>query len=270
MNATIKMFRASLKSILRDRQSVVGALMFPLIFLVAFSAFDINLAGDGLQTGDGGIDYIDFVLAGILSMAALQFSVFWTSGSYARMGETGVLRRLEATPISRASFLAGQVLARLIVVAAQAAVVIGAGVLLGASISGNVLWVILLAVIASAVFLSLGFAIGAKAAGVDAAGIMSGMTVMPLVFLSGAWFPIDTLPGWLETAVSWLPLAPLMEAMRDVSLQGASLFDVAGDLLVVAAWVPVMFLVAAAAMRPGARKTRGRGNRELRAAQATP
>lgn len=268
MNATIKMFRASLKSLLRDRQSVVGALMFPLIFLLAFSAFDITLFGDSLGTGDGGVDYIDFVLAGILSMAALQFSVFWTSGSYARMGETGVLRRLQATPISRASFLAGQVLARLIVVAVQSAVVIGAGVLLGATITGNVVWVITLAVIASAVFLSLGFAIGARASGVDAAGMMSGMVVMPLVFLSGAWFPIDTLPGWLQTSVEWLPLAPLMDAMREIALQGASLFDVAGDLLVVAAWVPVMFVIAAAAMRPRTGKVRG-DVEELRPAEAT-
>ena len=223
--------------------------MFPIIFLLAFSAFDVQLTADGVGTG-AGVDYIDFVLAGILSMAALQFSVFWTSGSYARMGETGVLRRLQATPISMGAFLAGQILARLLVAAAQAAIVIGFAMLLGASVTGSVLWVVLLAVIAAAIFLSLGFAIGARASGVDAAGIMAGMTVMPLVFLSGAWFPVSTMPGWLESIVNWLPLAPLMDAMREVILQGASLADVIGDLAIVAAWVPVMFLIAVAAMRP--------------------
>ena len=268
MNATIKMFRASLKSIIRDRQSVVGALMFPLIFLLAFSAFDINLTGDGIGTDGGGIDYIDFVLPGILSMAALQFSVFWTSGSYARMGETGVLRRLQATPISMSSFLAGQVLARLLVVAAQASIVIGVGVLLGATVTGNFAWLILLAMIASAVFLSLGFAIGAKASGVDSAGMMSGMAVMPLVFLSGAWFPIGTLPGWLQSVVEWLPLAPLMDAMRAVVLESASLADVASDLALVAAWVPATFLIAVAAMRPK-KSTRAGSVGKLKAREAT-
>lgn len=263
MRSTSKMFNASLKSILRDRQSVVGALMFPLIFLLAFSAFDVRLTGDGIGTV-GGVDYLDFVLAGILSMAALQFSVFWTSGSYARMGETGVLRRLRATPISMGSFLAGQILARLLVAAVQASIVIAVGTVLGARISGNVLWVVLLTVIAAATFLSLGFAIGARASGVDAAGMMAGITVMPLVFLSGAWFPLDTLPGWLETIVGWLPLAPLMDAMRAVILQGASLADVASDVAVAAAWVPAMFLIAWAAMRP----QRNRASRRVEPAPA--
>lgn len=249
MNTTIKMFQTALKSLVRDRQTIVGALMFPLIFLLAFSAFDIRLSAGELTAG-GGIDYIDFVLAGVLSMATLQFAVFWTSGAYARMGETGVLRRLEATPISRAAFLAGQVMARLIVAAAQAAIVVGVGLLLGASIEGSFLLVVGLAVVASGVFLTLGFAIGARASGVDAAGIWSGMVVMPLVFLSGAWFPIDTLPGWLAGIVDWLPLAPLMNAMRAVAIDGATAADVIGDLAVVAAWVPVMFAVALLAMRP--------------------
>ena len=215
-----------------------------------YDRYSIGLSDEGLGAGGAGIDYFDFVLPGILAMASVQFSVFWTSGSYARMGETKVLRRLEATPIPQSAFLGGQVLARLVVVAVQAAIVIGVGTLLGANIAGNPLWMILLTVIAAAAFLSLGFAIGAKASNVDSAGMMSGMTVMPLVFLSGAWFPIAGLPGWLETAMEALPLAPLMEAMRTVAIEGGSLGDVGTQLLQVAAWVPVMFVIAVIALRP--------------------
>lgn len=128
MRSTLTMFRASLLSIVRDRQTLIGAMMFPTIFLLAFAAFDIGLTEGAIGTGGGGIDYFTFVVPGILAMASVQFSVFWTSGSYARMGETKVLRRLEATPIPRGAFLAGQLSARLIIVAVQAAVVIGVGV----------------------------------------------------------------------------------------------------------------------------------------------
>ncbi len=250
MRSTFTMFRVSLLSIIRDRQTLVGAMMFPTIFLLAFGSFDIGLTDAGLDTGGGGIDYFDFVLPGILAMASVQFSVFWTSGSYARMGETKVLRRLEATPIPQSAFLAGQVMARLIVVAVQAAIVIGVGTLLGANIVGNPLWMILLTVLAAATFLSLGFAIGAKASNVDSANMISGMVVMPLVFLSGAWFPIAGLPGWLKSVMDLLPLAPLMEAMRTVAIGGGSLFDVGGELLQVALWVPVTFAIAVIALRP--------------------
>ena len=250
MRSTFTMFRASLLSIVRDRQTLVGAMMFPTIFLLAFAAFDIQLTDQGLSTGAGGIDYFDFVLPGILAMASVQFSVFWTSGSYARMGETKVLRRLEATPIPQSAFLAGQVMARLVIVAAQAAVVIGVGWLLGANIAGNPVWMVLLTVMAAATFLSVGFAIGAKASNVDSANMLAGMTVMPLVFLSGAWFPVGGLPGWLESVMEALPLAPLMEAMREVAIGGASLTDLGSQMLQVAVWIPVTFVIAVIALRP--------------------
>ena len=250
MRSTFTMFKASLLSIVRDRQTLVGAMMFPTIFLLAFAAFDIQLTDQGLSTGGGGIDYFDFVLPGILAMASVQFSVFWTSGSYARMGETKVLRRLEATPIPQSAFLAGQVMARLIIVAVQATVVIGVGALLGANIAGNPVWMVLLTVMAAATFLSVGFAIGAKASNVDSANMLAGMTVMPLVFLSGAWFPVGGLPGWLETVMEALPLAPLMEAMREVAIGGASIGDLGSQLLQVAVWIPVTFAIAVLALRP--------------------
>jgi ABC-2 type transport system permease protein len=250
MRSTLTMFRASLLSIVRDRQTLVGAMMFPTIFLLAFAAFDIQLTDQGLSTGAGGIDYFDFVLPGILAMASVQFSVFWTSGSYARMGETKVLRRLEATPIPQSAFLAGQVMARLIIVAAQAAVVIGVGALLGANIAGNPVWMVLLTLMAAATFLSVGFAIGAKASNVDSANMLAGMTVMPLVFLSGAWFPVGGLPGWLETVMEALPLAPLMEAMREVAIGGASIGELGAQLLHVAVWIPGTFAIAVIALRP--------------------
>jgi len=250
------MFKASLLSIVRDRQTLIGATMFPTIFLLAFAAFDIGLTDGGLETGGGGVDYFTFVLPGILAMASVQFSVFWTSGSYARMGETKVLRRLEATPIPRSAFLAGQVLARLIVVAVQAGVVLFIGTLLGAEIAGNPLSMIVITVAAAATFLSLGFAIGAKASNVDSANMLSGMTVMPLVFLSGAWFPIAGLPGWLESIMQVLPLAPLLDSMRTIAIAGGSLGDVTGDLVQVAAWIPVTFAIAVLALRPKRRTMR--------------
>lgn len=258
MRPTLTMFRASLLSIVRDRRTLIGAMMLPMIFLLAFASLDMGLTGTGLHAGGAGIDYFDFVLPGILAMASMQFSVFWTSGSYARLSETKVLRRLEATPIPRRAFLAGQVMSRLVVVVVQAAVVIGVAVLLGADIAGNPLWMIVLTALAAVTFLSLGFAIGARASNVDSANILAGMTVMPLMFLSGAWFPIAGLPSWMETVMEALPLAPLLEAMRTVAIDGGSLADVGGSLLQVAAWIPVTFAVAVLAMRPRRTKRRNR------------
>ena len=59
MRSTLTMFRASVLSIVRDRQTLISAMIFPTIFLLACAAFDIQLTDQGLSTGAGSIDYFD-------------------------------------------------------------------------------------------------------------------------------------------------------------------------------------------------------------------
>ena len=249
MTAISAMFKASLLSLLRDRQLIAGSIAFPVIFLLAFAAFDLNLSDAGLGAA-GGIDYYSFVVPGLLAMTAMEFSVSWTSAAYARLQDTKVLRRLEATPIRRSSFLTGQVGARLLVGTAQATAVLAVAVLLGADFAGNPALLVALTMLAGIVFMPLGFAIGAKASGVESASVLSGMVVLPIVFLSGAFFPVAGLPDWLQPIVEVLPMAPLLEAMRTVAIAGGGLADIGGNLLIVVAWIPVTLAVATVAMRP--------------------
>lgn len=248
MRSTIAMFRASLLSILRDRQLIVGAIAFPVIFLLAFAAFDLSISDTGLGAG-GEVDYYSFVVPGLLAMTAMEFAVSWTSASYARLKETRVLRRLDATPIRRSSFITGHVAARMLVGTVQATAVLIIAALLGADFAGSPMLLVGLTVLAGIVFMPLGFAIGAKASGVESASVLSGMVVLPIVFLSGAFFPVAGLPDWLEPVVEILPMAPLMEAMRTVAIGGGSLADLGGNLATVVAWIPVTFGIAVLAMR---------------------
>jgi ABC-2 type transport system permease protein len=252
MTTTLRLFTANLKMLVRDRQVLLGATLFPIIFVVAFSLFDLGLGGSTLGSG-GGADYFDFVLPGVIAMGAMQFAILWTASTISRYRELGILRRLEATPLRRAPFVGGQVLARILVIGAQAALVLGVGVLLGATIRGNWIWIVLLAVLGGVTFLSLGFVVGSRASNPDSAGMMAAMITMPLIFLSGGWLPLESLPSGLQSVVEWLPLAPLLRAMREVSLAGASLGDVAGDLVIVIAWIPVLFLLARTTFRFGRR-----------------
>ena len=253
MQATFAMFKASLLSIVRDKQLMGGIIAFPVIFLVAFAAFDLSITGTGLGA-EGDVDYYSFVVPGLLAMTAMDFAVSWTSSSYARLKETKVLRRLDATPIRRSSFVAGQVAARTLIATVQAIAVLGVAMLLGAEFAGSLVLLLALSVLAAATFMPLGFAIGARASGVESASVLSGMIVLPVVFLSGAFFPTAGLPDWLQPVVDVLPMAPLLEAMRTVAIAGGSIADIAGDVLVVAAWIPVTFGLAVLAMR----KRRGR------------
>lgn len=257
MRPTLALFKASLLSILRDRQLLVGAMAFPVIFLLAFAAFDLSLTGTSLGSR-GDVDYYNFVVPGLLAMTGMEFAVSWTSASYARFKETKVLRRLEATPIRQSTFVIGQVGARVIVGALQAVTVLIVATLLGAEFAGNPAILVALTVLAGAVFMPLGFAIGARASGVEATSVFAGMVVLPVVFLSGAFFPVSGLPDWLQPVVEFLPMAPLMEAMRTVAIEGGGWADITGNLATVLLWLPIMFLIATFMMRkPRSRPVRG-------------
>ena len=268
MKSTIAMFKASLLSIVRDRQLIGGAITFPVIFLLAFAAFDLNISGTDLG-GAGGVDYYNFVVPGLLAMTAMEFAVSWTSATYARFKETKVLRRLDATPMPKSAFIVGQVAARMLVATMQVVAVLIVAVLLGADFVGSPALLVLLSVLAGITFMSLGFAIGARASGVESASVLSGMIVLPVIFLSGAFFPISGLPGWLQSIVEVLPMAPLLEAMRTVAISGGTFTEISGDLLTVVAWIPVMFVIALVAMRPRqAKVATPRATKELVEARA--
>ena len=252
MSATLAMLRASLLSLTRDRQTLTETILFPAILVTAFGAFNLDITQTGFDatgTVTASTPYLDFVLPGLLALTSVQFAVYWTSVAYARLGETKVLRRLRATPMPFRSFLAAQVAARLLVIAVQATVVTLLALALGADIAGNPALVVAVTTFGAVAFLSIGFAVGSLAANAESANALSGLIVLPLVFLSGAFFPLAGLPSWLESVMAALPIVPLLAALRSVVTEGATLADIAIDLLRVLAWLPPAAGLAVLAMR---------------------
>lgn len=250
------MFVAASKTVWRDRQTLVGVMIAPFVFLLAFAAFDVRIeSAAAFVSSTEGVRYFDFALAGILGMGAVQFSVFWTSGAYARLAETGALRRLQITPVPRLAFLTGQVGARLVVVFVQTVLTVIGAMLLGGRVTGDIVALVCLTTIAAGFFMTLGFAIGARARNVDAANMIAGMLVTPLVFLSGAWFPTGALPDWLRTGVEAFPLAAMIDAMRSVVLAGGSWAEASGALIRSAIWMPPAVALAVWAMSDHRRRT---------------
>ncbi len=72
-----------------------------------------------------------------------------------------------------------------------------------------------------------------------------------MMFLSGVFFPTDTLPNILQSVVRFLPLTPLIDALRTVSLEGLSITETGPQLLLLGSWVLASFAIAGAAFRFG-------------------
>jgi ABC-2 type transport system permease protein len=149
------------------------------------------------------------------------------------------------TPLAPTTFLAAQVLSRLVVALTQTALILVVGVFVfHAHIYGNVLWLFLLAALANIVFFNIGIAVAGRAPNTDAATSIAQAVAMPMMFLSGVFFSTDSLPQVVRTVVAYLPLTPLNEALRKVALDGQSITAVGTQVLLLALWVAVSFALA--------------------------
>jgi ABC-2 type transport system permease protein len=196
------------------------------------------------------VEYYDFLLPGLVAMGVMNFSITGMAVALAQYREKRILKRILATPLRPSRFLAAQVLARLVLAVVQAALILLVGVYaFGATIYGNVVWIFVLTTVANLIFLNIGFAIAGRVANPDAAQGVASAVALPMMFLSGVFFPTDTLPAILRSVVAFLPLTPLIEALRTVSVEGLPITETGPQLLLLGSWVLVSFGIAAVAFR---------------------
>ncbi|MEX2459001.1 MAG: ABC transporter permease [Actinomycetota bacterium] len=191
------------------------------------------------------IEYYDFLLPGLVAMGVMNFAITGMAISISRYREQRILKRILATPLRPSKFLVSQVLARLVLSVFQAGLILAVGVFaFGANVYGNVLWIFVLATVANLVFLNIGFAVAGRASNPDAAQGIAQAVALPMMFLSGVFFPTEDLPEVVQAVVRWLPLTPLLEALRTVSVDGLSITQTGPQLLMLAGWVVVSFVLA--------------------------
>jgi ABC-2 type transport system permease protein len=159
--------------------------------------------------------------------------------------ENRIFKRLLTTPLRVSTFFASQITARLLLSVIQALIIFAAGIFLfHAQVYGSLLWALVLVIPANIIFLNLGFVVGAFAKNVEAAASLGNLETVPMMFFSGVFFPTDSLPRALAWVVGFLPLSPLLDAMRGMLLHSRPLWSFPGELAILGAWVAVSSFLA--------------------------
>ncbi len=211
-------------------------LSFPIVFVLAFSVFDVSFSAEGALPG---VDYFEYVLPGILAIGLMNFAMVGSAASVARYRELKILKRIVVTPLPPSLFIAGQVGARLVLAAVQTGLIMIVGLAVGGSLGSGWPLLFIISTLGSLIFLSLGLAIAGRVGSVDAATNVASVATTPLMFLSGSFFPIDSMLGWLQPVADLLPLTPLIDSMRAIALQGAGITDIGSELALIGAWIVV-------------------------------
>lgn len=188
--------------------------------------------------------YIDFLVPGIVGMTVMQLGLFGVAFGFVQLKRTGALRRLFATPTSPAYFLSAQVASRLVLGYVQVAILIGIGIWFGLQMFGS--WLVLAVIIGLAllIFLAVGFGVAGWAKNEDQAAPVANLISLPMLFLSGVFFPRDAMPEFLRGVTQFMPLTYVNEALRAVMNDGAGLVDLGPQLLGMGVWAVITFAIA--------------------------
>jgi lipooligosaccharide transport system permease protein len=211
----------------------------PLLYLVAFGF------GLGMYIGEQmDMPYLTFLASGLLAASAMNTAGFEALfGVFTRMVPQKSYDAMLASPLEVADILAGEILW-----CATKATIHGAGILTVAALLGAVsgwqaLWVLPILFLVGITFTTPALIVTALASSYAFFSYYTTLVMMPLMLLSGVFFPITTLPELLQTILHALPLVHAVQLIRPL-VAGLPVTDVALHLAVLAAYGVGGYLVA--------------------------
>ena len=189
--------------------------------------------------------YFDVVLLGLVGLGIMTNSIISIAVKISTYRSQSILKRLLVTPLPIWKYFASEIIAHLALALVQAIIILGVGILVfGARLSGDWIGLILVILLGSAVFLNIGFLMSAWANSPSAASGMGNAIALPMVFFAGTFFSTASLPWILPYIAEALPLTPMLSAMREISLENASIIEVWPQILTLSGWIVVTGLAA--------------------------
>ncbi len=194
---------------------------------------------------EGNTSYFEFIAPGMMMMTVMMSIMTGLPGAITQEREVGTLDGVMVAPINRFSVILGKTLAQLVRGLLQGAIILLLAVgLFGVTIQGSLLLVFGLLLLGIYSFVGLGIALTSLAKDQETASMIMMTIMFPMMFLSGIFFPIKMMPGFMQTISSFLPLTYASDAMRKVMVLGAGLPQISTDLIVLIVFGGVMLAIA--------------------------
>lgn len=189
--------------------------------------------------------YLAFLLPGLMAFTLMQLAIAGSGFNIVEYRRKGILKRLFVTPIKPRDFITAIVIARMTIVLVQLTVLLLFAIFaLDVRLVGNYATYYLIIALGTFIFLCLGFCLGSIAKTQQSIMAIGNLVIFPQVFLSGIFFPIDSMPAFMQPVANLLPLSFVATAMREIANNGASLLDIVPSLVGIAVWFVLAFLLA--------------------------
>ncbi|MFC4907316.1 ABC transporter permease [Actinomadura gamaensis] len=208
----------------RDRMRMVSGLVQPVLWLLVMGTGLSNLMTAG-RGGPGGahVDLKTFIFPGVCAMTVM-FTAMFSAGSIVWDREFGFLREMLVAPVSRSAIVVGKCVGGATVATLQGAVILALAGLAGVPYD-PVLLLELLALMFVGAFAMTGFGVmtAARIKSMQSFFGLMQMAMMPMMFLSGALYPLAGLPVWLAVLTRFNPLTYAVDPLRQAVFSHLSL-----------------------------------------------
>jgi ABC-2 type transport system permease protein len=196
----------------KDRTRIVSSLVQPVLFLFVLG---VGLSSI-ISAGNGSVDFKTFLFPGVLATSVL-FTASFSGISMIWDREFGFLREMLVAPVSTTAILTGKCVGGATVATLQSLILLALAGLVGVPYS-PVMMVSLAGLLFLMAFMitALGMVLAARIKQVQSAMPMIQLIITPLMFLSGALFPLSGLPTWLAVLTHLNPMTYAVEPMRSV------------------------------------------------------
>jgi ABC-2 type transport system permease protein len=227
---------------LRRKDELFWTLAFPVLFILLFGA----IYGNTKWTGSGiDIRAIDYLLPGIIVMAAMVTGIMRTATALVQEREAGVYRRLALTPLKRTTLIGSQLLQHYIVIIVQTLLLVAiSGAAFKTHLTGNTALFWLTLSVGALCFMSIGFALTGLIKTLRSATPIIQIVYFSMMFLGGIFFPNSMLPAWLGNAAKVLPSTQLGDALRAVVYNSGGIGDIWLKLLIMAGWIIACLIIS--------------------------
>jgi ABC-2 type transport system permease protein len=196
-------------------------------------------------TREAGSRYIDFLVPGLVGIGIMSNAVWGLGFSIVDSRRRKMTKRMIATPMSKTAYLGSYLLWRLVLLPVEVVIpIVFGGLAFGVPVRGSWATIVLISLLGSLCFSSIGVLVGSRARTIEALSGIMNLAIMPMWVVSGVFFSAQRFPELVQPIINLLPLTALIDALRAVQLQGAGLLDTLPQILTLVVWLVVTFFAS--------------------------
>jgi len=248
LRAVMMVWMRDLIRLKRTPTRIVTGIAQPLLFLFVLGAGLSHLIG---AQRAGGVNYQQYLLPGILAMSVLTSSLF-SAIAIVWDREFGFMREMLVAPVSRSSLVFGKALGGGSVAVVQGLILVFAAPVVGVSLTvGSFFAMVGFLLLLAFALTSFGIVVASRMQRMESFQMVMALVLQPMIFLSGAIFPLVELPQWLGVVTRLNPATYGIDAIRRVLLPKIAPLTIGGwvvplwaDALITAAFGTLMLTLA--------------------------